>query len=83
MAVKSFKYHLRRVFGDTHLTFEEMATLATKIEACLNSKPVYPSSSSTNDEIALTLGHFLTVTSTLQIPEPISTDEVKMSTRSS
>ena len=81
-AVKSFKYHLRRVFGDTHLTFEEMATLATKIEACLNSRSVCPSSSSTNDEIVLT-PDFLTATSTLQILEPIPTDEVKMSTRSS
>ena len=27
-AVKSFKFHLRRVLGDSKLTFEEMSTLA-------------------------------------------------------
>ena len=42
-AVKSFKHHFLRVVGESTLTFEELSTLATKIEACLNSRPLCPS----------------------------------------
>ena len=39
-AVKSLKHHLRRVIGDTSLTYEEMTTLLTQLEAGLNSRPI-------------------------------------------
>ena len=59
-AVKSFKRHLYRIMGDTKLTFEEMTTTLTQIEACLNSRPLtpLPTSEDANFEV-LTLGHFL------------------------
>lgn len=57
--VKSTKYHLRRVAGNTILTFEELYTLLTQIEAVLNSRPLTPMSSDPNNLIFLTPAHFL------------------------
>jgi hypothetical protein len=37
--VKSFKNHFKRIAGTSLLTAEEMYTLLTLIEACLNSRP--------------------------------------------
>ncbi|CAB0038991.1 unnamed protein product [Trichogramma brassicae] len=69
-AVRSFKHHLRRVIGDARLTFEELSTVAARIEACLNSRPLCPHSSRPDDFEALTPAHFLVGSSLLDYPEP-------------
>ena len=59
-AVKSAKYHLKRVVKDTKLTFEEMTTFLVQVEACLNSRPLVALNSPDDDGIeALKSGHFL------------------------
>lgn len=57
--VKSFKQHFKRTAGSTKYTFEEFQTILSKIEACLNSRPLCPNSQSPSDFTALTPGHFL------------------------
>ncbi|XP_075150776.1 uncharacterized protein LOC142224884 [Haematobia irritans] len=52
--VKSFKSHFRKIGGNLRHTFEEFQTLLSKIEACLNSRPLYPASQEPSDISALT-----------------------------
>ena len=70
-AVKSVKHHLRRVIGGSTLTYEEMATLLSQIEACLNSRPLQAMSDDPEDVAALTPGHFLIGTALIAVPEPL------------
>ena len=73
-AVKSTKYHLRRVIGDQNLTFEEMSTLLHQIEACLNSRPLQAMSDDPGDLTTLTPGHFHIGDALLSLPDPAVED---------
>lgn len=65
--VKSFKTHLKKIIGDTMLTYEEFLTIIVKIEGILNSRPLYALDSDSLE--AITPGHFILGRSPQTIPE--------------
>lgn len=67
--VKSLKHHLRRTIGNSKLTYEELSTVLTQIEACLNSRPLAPLTTDPNDLTALTPGHFIVGNALLSAPD--------------
>ena len=59
-AVRSLKKHLSRIVGNTKLNFEELTTVLSQIEACLNSRPLGTMPHNDDDGIeVLTPGHFI------------------------
>lgn len=69
-AVKSTKFHLKRVIGLQLSTYEELSTLSSRIEAVLNSRPLIAVSTDPNDLQALSPGDFLIGQPLVAIPEP-------------
>ncbi|XP_063981081.1 uncharacterized protein LOC135164553 [Diachasmimorpha longicaudata] len=69
-AVKSVKFHLKRLTGNLVLTYEELNTLIIQIEAQLNSRPRCALSDDPEDCRALTLGHFIIGEPINAVPEP-------------
>ncbi|XP_049315834.1 uncharacterized protein LOC125779239 [Bactrocera dorsalis] len=68
--VKSLKTHLKKIAKLQKFTFEEFATLLTRIESCLNSRPISPISDDSTSLEPLTPGHFLIGTPLLTPAEP-------------
>ncbi|XP_035212693.1 uncharacterized protein LOC118186677 [Stegodyphus dumicola] len=57
--VKSFKYHLKRLAGNSYFTLEEFITVLAEIEGVLNSRPLTSLSADFDNFETLTPGHFL------------------------
>ena len=77
-AVKSMKTHLRRVLGDVKLTYEELSTLLSQIEACLNSRPLVPLPNDDDGIEALTPGHLLIGKPLTALPEVTPTNSISL-----
>ncbi|XP_021963617.1 uncharacterized protein LOC110859062 [Folsomia candida] len=75
--VKSVKFHLRRVIGQSNITLEEFGTLLCCVEEILNSRPLCALSTSLDDLDALTPAHFLIGGPINSVPEP-NLQEIKI-----
>nr|XP_049697145.1 uncharacterized protein LOC126054685 [Helicoverpa armigera] len=68
--VKSTKFHLKRVIGESTLTYEEMSTFLNQVEACLNSRPISVLNiSDPGEPLPLTPGHFLIGEPLVNVPD--------------
>lgn len=80
-AIRSVKTLLVRTLGSHNPTLEELSTVLCRIEAALNSRPLTPMSSSSQDLDYLTPGHFLIGQPLLAVPETPVSEETRLISR--
>jgi hypothetical protein len=68
-AVKSTKFHLKRILGSRVLNYEQFYTVLVEIEQILNSRPLVQMSNDIEDFSYLTPGHFIAGEALTGIPE--------------
>lgn len=73
-AVRLLKHHLKRIITGVNLTFEELYSITTQIEAIVNSRPLMRLTEDKDDLEMLTPGHFLVGRALRSLPE-VSVDE--------
>ena len=67
---------IKKVAGDVKLTYEELSTILTQVEACLNSRPIAPMVTADGEDVeALTPGHFLIGRPICALPDRDQTDK--------
>ncbi|XP_044598636.1 uncharacterized protein LOC123274906 [Cotesia glomerata] len=76
--VRSTKHHLCRVIGEQQLTYEEISTFLTQVEAVLNPRPLCSLTKDPDDLSVLTPGHFLIGGPLNIVPEP-SLEDIQIS----
>lgn len=69
------KSHLRKVVGDHKLSYEEISTIVTQVEACLNSRPLAPIPDPNKGIEVLTPGHFIIGRPLTSLPDPESSHQ--------
>ena len=69
-AVKSMDHHLRRVMGNSILTYEEMTTILCQIEQVLNNRPLMALTNTPDDIFALTPSMLVNGRRLDSIPQP-------------
>ncbi|XP_072395301.1 uncharacterized protein [Diabrotica undecimpunctata] len=69
LGVKSMKSHMKRVYSNSLLTYEDFQTILVQIEGILNSRLFSPLSNDTSDLNPLTPSHFLIGRPIISIPK--------------
>lgn len=72
--VKSFKFHLKLIVGNSHFTFGEFITVFAETEGVLNTRPFTSLSADFDNFETLTPGHLLTERPISSIAEPQLSD---------
>lgn len=68
--VKSMKYHIKRILGNSNFTYEELTTVLYQTVGVLNSRPICALKDDIDDLEALTPGHFIMLSPPISLPEP-------------
>lgn len=68
-AIHSAQKHFIRALGTQTLPYDDMETLLSQIECCLNSRPLVPISDDPSDLEPLTPGHFLVGSALKAVPD--------------
>ena len=66
---KKFSRHLKRILGDIRLTFEEIYTVLSQIESCMNSRPLVTVGNDGDGTEVLTPGHYLIGQPLMALPD--------------
>lgn len=84
-AVKLFKHHFKRVVTSNVISLPEMYSLTTRIEGCLNSRPLGVQTEEANEDVVITpallsTGHSLTTVPPVEpewLQEPITNHHLR------
>ncbi|KRY59908.1 hypothetical protein T03_4127 [Trichinella britovi] len=67
--MRSVKVALKKTVGRSLLAFDELRTVLCEVESRISDRPLMLVSSGTQDELALTLAHFLIGRSLAALPD--------------